>query len=297
MKDVWSKFVPEPGRRHICFENENSLLPEVRIVGWLRFARAFDQALRPDAHSQEYEVHYMVNGEVNWWVEDKNYVLRSGMTLVIRPGEKHGSRTGALEPCEHYWLRIRFPQSQSLPGLTKEETESLRLAFEGLNHRAFQSSRLVHDSFSKILEEHRNPVKFSPMICRATLHQLLTGIIRDEDAAKGRTSLGEVSPAIQESADSIHGNLPNPATVEKLAQRVGMSETSFRKRFQREIGCSPLDYINRRRIQEASRLLSAENAHIKEVAYKLGFSSRQYFATVFKRVTGISPGSYIRNRR
>lgn len=62
------------------------------------------------------------------------------------------------------------------------------------------------------------------------------------------------------------------------------------------MGSSPLDYMNRKRIEEATRLLSAKNAHIKEVAYQLGFAPPQYFATVFKRVTGISPGAFIRNR-
>ena len=295
LKDVWAKFVPEPGRRHLSYEGEQSLLPELGIVGWLRFARAFARALEPDAHSEEYEIHFMVNGEVNWWVEDRNYVLRSGMALVIRPNEKHGSRSGALEPCEHYWLRIAFPQSQPLPGLTEEETENLRFGFEGLTRRAFRVSRLVGDSFAKILAEHRSPAKYSSMICRATLHQLLTAVIRDEERAKGESISRQISPAMGECADVIHSNLAAPATVEQLAQRVGMSETSFRKRFRREMGSSPLDYINRKRIEEATRLLSAENAHIKEVAYQLGFSSRQYFATVFKRVTGISPGAFIRN--
>ena len=41
LKDVWAKFVPEPGRRHLSYEGEQSLLPELGIVGWLRFARAF----------------------------------------------------------------------------------------------------------------------------------------------------------------------------------------------------------------------------------------------------------------
>jgi AraC-like DNA-binding protein len=295
INDVWEGFVPAPGRRHTSYEGKESLLSELGIVGWLRFAHAFDRALKPDSHSEEYEIHYMVNGEVNWWVEDKNYVLRSGMVLVIQPNEKHGSRTGALEPCEHYWLRIGFPQSQALPGLTEEETETLRLGFEGLTRRAFQASRLVRDSFAKILGEHRRPAKYSSMVCRATLHQLLTAVIRDEERAKSESGSAEISPAIQLCAEAILTNLAHPVTVEKLAKRVGMSETSFRKRFRKEMGSSPLDYMNRKRIEEATRLLSAENAHIKEVAFQLGFSSRQYFATVFKRVTGISPGAFIRN--
>jgi AraC-like DNA-binding protein len=70
-----------------------------------------------------------------------------------------------------------------------------------------------------------------------------------------------------------------------------MSETSFRKILRNEIGSSPLDYINRRRVFEARRLLEEKDLNIKEVAHHLGFSSSQYFSTVFKRITGVSPGT------
>ena len=81
--------------------------------------------------------------------------------------------------------------------------------------------------------------------------------------------------------------------MRQLANEVGISEAGFRKRFRAEIGCSPLDYINRRRIDEAQRLMTLGKTNIKEISYDLGFSSRQYFSTVFKRVTGVSPGEFI----
>ena len=50
-------------------EGEDRLLPELDILGWLRFTRAFDHGLEPDQHAKEFELHYIVNGEVNWWVK------------------------------------------------------------------------------------------------------------------------------------------------------------------------------------------------------------------------------------
>ena len=116
-KDVWEDFKPEMGRQHMSFEGERSLLPELQILGWLRFSRAFDQGLKPDVHEQEYEIHYIVKGKLNWWVEDKNYSMRSGMVMIIKSNENHGSRTGVLEPCEHYWLRFSFPEKMDCPDL------------------------------------------------------------------------------------------------------------------------------------------------------------------------------------
>lgn len=42
----------------------------------------------------------------------------------------------------------------------------------------------------------------------------------------------------------------------RMAKAANMSETAFRKRFKKEVGCSPLDYITRRRIQKAKTLMA-----------------------------------------
>ena len=116
-------------------------------------------------------------------------------------------------------------------------------------------------------------------------------IIGVHDQRKQGSGGTEVSPTIEIFTATIKENLRQPPTVEQLARQFKMSETSFRKIFRNEIGSSPLDYINRRRVFDARRLLEEKALNIKEVAHRLGFSSRQYFSTVFKRVTGVSPSS------
>jgi AraC-like DNA-binding protein len=290
--DAWADFAPERGRYHLSFEGERALLPELGILGWLRFTRAFDHALEPDAHPEEYEIHYIVKGEVNWWVEEESYRLHAGMALVIRPNETHGSSTGVLEPCEHFWLRLAFPEQGGLPGLTASETTALQQAFDNFKRQAFSVSGAVHEGFSRLMDEHRRPSDHSVLLSRAALHTLLVSLIRDA----GQCSADNISPAIQACTQAIQQQLSAPPTVAQLACQAQLSETAFRKRFRRETGCSPLDYITRRRIQEAKQRLAQRDACIKVVAHDLGFSSRQYFSTVFKRITGISPGAYLRRQ-
>lgn len=292
-QDVWRNFTPEQGRQHYSFEDKKLILPELDILGWLHFTKAFDQALEADCHNDEYEIHYIVNGELNWWVEDSNYILRAGTILVIRPGERHGSRTGALEPCEHFWLRVSIRKESQLPGLSDEQHQNLCEAFNGIEKRSFIVSTTIHEAFSYLLKEHHSADIHSLTTCRAALHNMLVTIIRDYKKNKGDSEIMEISRSIESSMRRVKGNLSNPPSVRQLANEVGISEAGFRKRFRTEIGCSPLDYINRRRIDEAQRLMTLGNTNIKEISYDLGFSSRQYFSTVFKRVTGVSPGEFI----
>ena len=292
--DVWRDFRPEPGRQHITFEKNNLLLPELAILGWLHFSKAFDQALEEDAHPCEYEIHYIVNGEVNWWVEESNYILRAGTMLVIRPGERHGSRTGALEPCEHFWLRIALNEESALPGIDLKQTQKIKSALDSFEIRAFPVSRKIGGQFQDIVDEHRAPNEYSRLVCRALLHHLLVSVIRDYTAEGRNLGQSDISEGIQNCIKEITQNLDSPPTIEQLAKSMSISETAYRKIFRQQVGYSPLDFINRQRVREAEQLLSQGSWHIKEVSHRQGFSSSQYFSTVFKRVTGVSPGEFLK---
>jgi AraC-like DNA-binding protein len=299
MADVWDTFKAEPGRHHETFEGPSQILPELSIVGWLRFFKAFNHALEPDVHVGEYEIHYIVNGELHWIVEEDTYDIHSGMILVVKPGELHGSNSGALEPCEQYWLRITLPEDEALPGLTLEQTQSIIQTFAAIEKRAFPASLDMRQAFVKLAEEHRDPGKYSRLISRSALHVLLASIARHfENRANQDTEpqAPRISPYIQRCIHEIHKDLSEPHSVSKMAKHAYMSETAFRNRFKKEVGCSPLDYITRRRIEESKKMLSQGEASVTDIAYALGFSSSQYFATVFKRITGQSPKQFMENK-
>ncbi|MEO0414031.1 MAG: AraC family transcriptional regulator [Verrucomicrobiota bacterium] len=295
-KEVWQDFARGPGRHHESYEGQNCILPELEIVGWLRFFHAFEGALEPDSHAGEFEIHYFVSGELSWWVGDRTYDLRSGMVLIIPPGEMHGSTTGVLEPCEHYWLRIRFPDAEALPGMSLAETNAIRSALLDLPQRAFAVGPEVKGAFTKILTEHREMSEFSAITSRAALHQMLIALLRESDQ-HGRSERCKQSlpSGIRDCLHMIHEQLDEPPSMSVLAKRAGYSDSAFRKRFKEVVGCSPHDYITRRRIQAAQRMLESGNQSVIDVAFALGFSSSQYFATVFKRVTGKTPRDYARD--
>ena len=214
--------------------------------------------------------------------------------LVIRPGERHGSRTGALEPCEHFWLRIALNEESALPGIDLKQTQKIKSALDSFEIRAFPVSRKIEGQFQDIVDEHRAPSEHSRLVCRALLHHLLVRVIRDYTAEGANLGQSDISEGIQNCIKEITQNLDSPPTIEQLAKSMSISETAFRKIFRQQVGYSPLDFINRQRVREAEQLLSQGSWHIKEVSHRLGFSSSQYFSTVFKRVTGVSPGEFLK---
>ncbi|MGN1164324.1 MAG: helix-turn-helix domain-containing protein [Candidatus Ornithospirochaeta sp.] len=81
----------------------------------------------------------------------------------------------------------------------------------------------------------------------------------------------------------------------QIAASVNISEDYLTRIFRKEVGISPWDYLNRFRIQIASRLLLETGASISEIAGMTGFQDQAYFCRVFRKVKGFPPGS-IRSR-
>ena len=77
--------------------------------------------------------------------------------------------------------------------------------------------------------------------------------------------------------------------MEKLAEIAGLSPSRFKASFKEEFGVPPAEYALRARVVEAHRRLSKPDATVIRVAFDLGFSFSQYFASVFRRFTNFTP--------
>ena len=98
----------------------------------------------------------------------------------------------------------------------------------------------------------------------------------------------EIFTAVQYIGDHAHDTI----RIDDVASHVGLSRSCLTKRFHSEIGMSINDYITQAKIRDAKRLLRYSDRTYGEIAAVLAFSSQAYFQTVFKKVTGLTPGEY-----
>jgi AraC family transcriptional regulator of adaptative response / DNA-3-methyladenine glycosylase II len=82
-----------------------------------------------------------------------------------------------------------------------------------------------------------------------------------------------------------------PASVERLAQRLGISDRHLRRIFEAQLGVSPLQYLQTRRLLSAKQLLADTRLPITEVALVSGFASVRRFNSAFAAHYGLSPGA------
>jgi AraC family transcriptional regulator len=92
----------------------------------------------------------------------------------------------------------------------------------------------------------------------------------------------------------MHANLDRQVTLQELADCAGLSVSHFAHQFRRSVHASPHRYLLSLRIERSKTLLRNPKATILEVALDTGFETQQHFATIFRQMTGVSPGEYRR---
>lgn len=91
----------------------------------------------------------------------------------------------------------------------------------------------------------------------------------------------------------IKENLSNTTLgVDMIVEHMGVSRTTLFNKMNSLVGASTNKYIRRIRIETAKDMLAKTNKTIGMIADETGFSESQYFSTVFKQETGMSPSQY-----
>lgn len=81
-------------------------------------------------------------------------------------------------------------------------------------------------------------------------------------------------------------------TVEKLANLGYMSKTAFNRRFKKEIGITPIEYLIEVRVKMAKLMLKRKENPITDIAMRCGFGSSAHFSTCFQKRMGLTPSEY-----
>ncbi|ARQ13778.1 AraC family transcriptional regulator protein (plasmid) [Rhizobium etli] len=106
-----------------------------------------------------------------------------------------------------------------------------------------------------------------------------------------------LDPRIGKAMEAMHSEPSRSWSLKALADKVGMSRSSFAAHFRRRVGETPMSYLTRWRMVCAAERLSLGREAIAQIATSLGYASEHAFNTAFKRVMGMPPRQYGRRRQ
>ncbi|MGL4736566.1 MAG: helix-turn-helix domain-containing protein [Cellulosilyticaceae bacterium] len=239
-------------------------------------------------HPETIEITYFVKGEQVYTVGNENYPLESGDLFITLPGEQHSSGGHPKDKSHIFYMQIH---PEAVRKLCYDEAEASELLSDLLQIkvRAFRGSRTLEVLLQQLLQYGQEKTTYHKTRIQATVVEYLMEVVRHAHQIENREKC-----SMMEVVDYIQEKIEEPLSIRMLAVYMGLSEGRLKANFRKEIGMPPGEYILRQKVKRAKVLLEEPSLSITDIAYQLGFSNSQYFATVFKRFSAVTPKEYRR---
>lgn len=258
-------------------------------------------------------LHFVVSG--NGWLSCKDGThkqIGKNWVIVIPTGTAHSLETkedwehelkiSCLpdEPPVHYILAGDFGPPDMTVGcgtLNVRYGEALGLFDHLKDLLIIDLSEIpgMSSLFKIMMDEQASDSPGKPVLQGAVMTQLLVYMLRTlgEQSDSSLTWLNALDdPRLARAIDHILDDPGAPHTVESLADVACMSRSAFSKHFHDAFSRSPMALVNHVRLERAAKMLNTGQSSIKQIARRVGFSSRSHFSRAFKKHTGISPAVY-----
>lgn len=120
--------------------------------------------------------------------------------------------------------------------------------------------------------------------------RLLHEVMSFPDKSERETYFTRSQIAIVKDAEQfILSDLSRRVTAKEMAERFGISESSFKLYIKGILGDSYLSYFRKKRMEKAAELLESTNMKVIDIAIRVGYENQGKFAKVFSDQYGVSP--------
>lgn len=284
----WQDTFLDSRERKVLTETEHGV-PGLRGFGYHNAAHAL-APLQPHYHRDCFELTFLARGNVRFSVGGENYDLSGGELFLTMPNEVHGTGMVPMSLHQMFWFQLDDRDPDRFLYLQRESALYLREQLRQMPRRVI---RLKGRGTDAMLLTVFQSLSAGTELGRRKGAQLLGYLLFDllECAVSPEQTVTE---DIERTTTYILANLGRELTMEELAKVALLSVSRFKQKFKDQTGTSPRSYINYHKIEAAKELL-AKGVSVSETAYRLGFSSSNYFCEVFRRYTSYAPTVYLQN--
>ncbi len=198
--------------------------------------------------------------------------------------------------------RAEVLQIRLQPALVHAVAEATNLSperVELLDSFVFQDPH-IHSIAYSLLQELQSPGIGGRLFVESqatvlALHLLRRHSVFAPKIEQGREKLP--SAKVRHVMDYIHEHLEQDVTLSALAEVVQVSPYHLLRLFKQATGCTPHQYLLSSRLKRVRELLQNTKCSISEIALLTGFADQSHLTRHFKRVFGITPAAFVRERR
>lgn len=107
---------------------------------------------------------------------------------------------------------------------------------------------------------------------------------------KGQRNHGDED--IQKVQDYMETHYQDKISIETLAGLINTGRRTFERRFKQATNNTPIEYIQRVRIEAAKNFFEASRKNVTEIMFDVGYTDTKAFRDIFKKITGLTPIEY-----
>lgn len=257
-----------------------------------------------------HELFYLRSGRVEFIFDNTSLIIDPGTTLIIKPHTAHKIRV-ISKVADTVGLYFGFSKPNN-PGTAQPSLESF-LEFAGSAEASVQSDyghqtfftlsgtykKTIGSLLERIVDEKKEDAFNKELMMEVLTVELMLTLaraMRKEWEASLKVRNGKARELVLIACDYIDENYERGITVAEAASYVFLSQGYFTRAFRDEIGVSPMTYLMKKRIDKACELLENDEIKVSGIASQAGFSSPQRFNVAFKKLMGMTPLEYRKQR-
>lgn len=244
------------------------------------------------------EIGYCYYGEGRMLMGQKEYNYKGSMFTVIPKNVPHCTRS--IYRTVSRWEYLFIDVEGFLQRIYKDRPILVDRLLRRVESRtfisAFDKNPKAAALIRNILEEMRRQTEFYKESVRGYLLALLVELARKVEEPEFTDTECTGEERIARVLDHIAKHYAGEIRISDLADMCHVSETHFRRMFEKITNTTPVEYINMIRVQNACTLLTETTDSIEKIREKVGFPTASTFNRNFKRLVKMSPGKWRRQK-
>lgn len=259
-------------------------------------------------HYFEYAKDFAYSGEVHdfWelvYADKKNLFitagaqeieLQAGQMYLHKPNEFHNIRCDGKRAANSVIVSFdcSAPELHNISGkvITLGEKERALLGTV-VKESTSAFSTPLGNPYTNVMELSQGGGFGGQQMIRLSIEQLLIRLIRKHINMEP-VKINKSNDLLAQITDYLSANVEKRLEFKDILAQFNLSASVVKKIFRQQMGCGVMDYFTRLKVDKAKELIREENYTFTEISEKLGFNTSQYFTTVFKRVSGMTPSEY-----
>lgn len=242
-------------------------------------------------HRECMEFSVIVKGNQTFLVGNEEFSLTGGDVFVTMASEPHRSGSTCQETCEQLWFQLDLSDSdgflQLAPPWDRQMIEKLK---DWKSRRVYMSKESIYRLRRGF--HYLDSAEPDDLEKRFTGYGIFMEFLGELLLAQNNKK--KTSGDMQKVLAYIDAHLGEKVDLNEAAATAGYSASWMKNNFRDQVGMPPREYVNKRKIEKAKRLLAQTEMPVTEISECLGFSGSNYFSVLFRQFAGCSPSEYRR---